>query len=830
MGKKKKNKNIAAMMLGGKRPGQENLEKLYVLARKDLDRFRGYEREIVNPNPIMRNTEEGIRHGIGVFRQIENDDQAGADLKARQLIVRSFPWNIVVDSDEESDQEQANQLKREVEPIIRKLLIEAQDAMTVGFSVTEKFLHFNPDTGRYEVKDVEGLYQENISFLFPEEDNFTIDETLTYSADWQMALRTETGQQHSIPRERVVLAVFDKTKNNLYGRSIFTAAFWPWWFKKHGFLFWSQFLEKFGMPTAVGEVPPNLDPQEEAKFLDTLESIQSRFAVTIPEGWKVELLEATRSGNMGVYKDFIDVCNRGISKAILMTVLTTNEALHGTRAHAESQNDLMMEAIHDDALWLGEVITGQVVTPIAEWNYSFSVPPRFVINFESEDISKEAAERDELVQRMVPVPIDQIREKYNIAKPEDDETLVTFAGQVRRWGDIKEATEHTEGTETAAGPRPMNKDNEEKAGFAEGEGEGSAPDFDALLEDEESYIDQSFAANREKLSGTVDTGQLVKLLEKAGDYDQACDLLDGYRSTRGPAIWEQFLTVGRLMGEYSVKKQIVAMEKAGAAASFAESGDLVKYDEAAFRKLRPKAAIKWFRKKIAVTPKVWKQIADDSKHAAFYISQIEDLEHVKYLKEKMMSAMAVGKPYKQFAREIVEVLGEPYWNASYMKTAFYTNTFSALAVQSQTALLRVTDRFPFWRYSGILDGKIRDSHAAMHGVVARHDDPLWSTWYPPNGYNCRCRITIATEAMYQAGRELQPNLQPDEGWATNPLHTNRGALRDLLRDKEEYGDQLNGRLHSQYRAYIEDLKLAREEEKRKKAEWKAQQEGLENVD
>jgi uncharacterized protein with gpF-like domain len=34
----------------------------------------------------------------------------------------------------------------------------------------------------------------------------------------------------------------------------------------------------------------------------------------------------------------------------------------------------------------------------------------------------------------------------------------------------------------------------------------------------------------------------------------------------------------------------------------------------------------------------------------------------------------------------------------------------------------------------------------MHGQVFRHDDPLWSSIFPPNGFNCRCRVIALSEA------------------------------------------------------------------------------------
>ncbi len=108
---------------------------------------------------------------------------------------------------------------------------------------------------------------------------------------------------------------------------------------------------------------------------------------------------------------------------------------------------------------------------------------------------------------------------------------------------------------------------------------------------------------------------------------------------------------------------------------------------------------------------------------------------------------------------------------------------------------------PYWQYSAVNDKRTRPTHAAMHGKVYPADHPFWDTWYPPNGFRCRCGVVtlsadnvrdekLQIEKDDPTGKLIEPRdpvtgnkmparlLMPDQGFANNPGKSAWGGIVD----------------------------------------------------
>lgn len=81
---------------------------------------------------------------------------------------------------------------------------------------------------------------------------------------------------------------------------------------------------------------------------------------------------------------------------------------------------------------------------------------------------------------------------------------------------------------------------------------------------------------------------------------------------------------------------------------------------------------------------------------------------------------------------------------AFLQTNLRTATASAYHAAQWQRLQGLTDIYPAYQYMTRDDDRVRDEHAALHGMVFQHNDPIWHRIWPPNGWNCRCYSTPLT--------------------------------------------------------------------------------------
>lgn len=181
--------------------------------------------------------------------------------------------------------------------------------------------------------------------------------------------------------------------------------------------------------------------------------------------------------------------------------------------------------------------------------------------------------------------------------------------------------------------------------------------------------------------------------------------------------------------------------------------------------LEPKKAVAYLESKgYAITWK-WQEMLDQAHDQSFTVAKAMRLDLLSDIRGALETALQDGQTLKQFIAALQPTLESQGWwgkqiivdsqgvgelvqlgSPRRLKTIYQTNLQSAYMAGRKATMEDTADSHPYWRYIAILDGKTRPSHAALNGTVYRHDDPVWLVIYPPNGFNCRCRVTAMTQS------------------------------------------------------------------------------------
>lgn len=119
----------------------------------------------------------------------------------------------------------------------------------------------------------------------------------------------------------------------------------------------------------------------------------------------------------------------------------------------------------------------------------------------------------------------------------------------------------------------------------------------------------------------------------------------------------------------------------------------------------------------------------------FHFSAAKTLAEVQELNRLFRESKSFNDFYRK-AKEVTEV-----FNKTWQKTEWDTAVLTAEAASNYRRLRGRKEIFPFWEYKTVHDGKVREEHLKLHGVILPESDPRWSLIYPPNGWRCRCWVT-----------------------------------------------------------------------------------------
>lgn len=95
------------------------------------------------------------------------------------------------------------------------------------------------------------------------------------------------------------------------------------------------------------------------------------------------------------------------------------------------------------------------------------------------------------------------------------------------------------------------------------------------------------------------------------------------------------------------------------------------------------------------------------------------------------------KPFKQYLNDVKKL--HFLYNENYLSAEY-----GHAVASSQMAILWNQYNDDDWlEYSTAGDLRVRDAHIPLDGIVQQKNSTFWNSYYPPNGWNCRCTVVPA---------------------------------------------------------------------------------------
>lgn len=200
--------------------------------------------------------------------------------------------------------------------------------------------------------------------------------------------------------------------------------------------------------------------------------------------------------------------------------------------------------------------------------------------------------------------------------------------------------------------------------------------------------------------------------------------------------------------------------------------------------LPPKEARAFWSDKVPVTKSEWRSLTDEAKARAFVVSGLARGDLLDAVHGSLREALDKGQTLATWKKGVAaQGLAGLGFSDVRLETIFRTNLQSAYQAGRYAQMQRTVEDRPYWRYKAVSDNRTRPTHRGLHGLVYPADHPFWDTYYPPNGYRCRCSVqSLSADQVESRGIEVQKTIpemvtykDPTTGFETEtPLYPDRG--------------------------------------------------------
>jgi SPP1 gp7 family putative phage head morphogenesis protein len=168
------------------------------------------------------------------------------------------------------------------------------------------------------------------------------------------------------------------------------------------------------------------------------------------------------------------------------------------------------------------------------------------------------------------------------------------------------------------------------------------------------------------------------------------------------------------------------------------------------------------RGKPIVARSVFDQLLPELRGRVFTVSGVEAANVMQRVQDSIAS-IAEGETWDDAKGDIIAEL-DPFLGSGADRRAellLRTHGFQAFQA-SNWRVAHEDDDTTHLQYLTMEDDRVRESHAALDGIILPKDDPFWQTHFPPWEWGCRCRTRTMNPDQVDEAKAADEDRAPDD--------------------------------------------------------------------
>ncbi|MFC4262460.1 phage minor head protein [Ferruginibacter yonginensis] len=175
----------------------------------------------------------------------------------------------------------------------------------------------------------------------------------------------------------------------------------------------------------------------------------------------------------------------------------------------------------------------------------------------------------------------------------------------------------------------------------------------------------------------------------------------------------------------------------------------------------------------------------------YLFSGFKTYSQLKTASELLLDENGKRKPFATFAAD-VEAIHANY-NMKYLEAEYFFAVGSA-QMAAKWAGIDEGGRYNL-QYRTAGDSRVRESHSALRNITLPATDDFWNSYYPPNGWRCRCTVVEVLKDKYdvsdadaaiKAGEDATTQIGKDGNNTLDIFRFNPGKQSVIFPPKHPY--------------------------------------------